>query len=133
MNKHLKTLLIVTTIILPLSACSGHLRGKTDSGYAKDAKHCKLSKSMEKAQKNADKVLKALDDAAANTSDAATKKHLQKIIKDADKLANEIGKCKRMCDAKANGENAAPDAKAKKKKAAPATKPAAAGAAKPAM
>lgn len=125
MHKHLKTLLIASVILLPISACSGHLHGKNDTASVGSA-HCKMTKNMEKAQKSADKVLKELDEAAANATDEATKKNLKKIIKEADKLANDIGQCKRMCDAKAAKGESAPAEKAKHKKAHHAAKPAAA-------
>ncbi len=126
MRKHLKTLLILSAVAMPISACSGHLHGNTDGAYNKHSMNCKISKSMDKAKHSAENTLKALDEAAANTTDTATKKRLQKLISDADKLANSIGKCKKMCDVKGK-EAAAPAAKATHKKhhaaktAAPAT------------
>lgn len=115
MNKKLKTLLLVSALSLSVSACAGKWHGKNASGdYEQKKMSCKMTKSMEKAQKNADNVLKALDEAAANAKDEATKKRLGKIIKDADKLSNEIGKCRRMCDANAEKSAAKSDTNAVK-------------------
>lgn len=111
MNKHLKTLLIVSAILMPISACSGNLHGKNDG--AMGGANCKITRNIEKAQKHADKTLKELDEAAASTTDVATKKRLKKLAKDADKLSHDIGQCKKICDTKGKDAKATPAAKAK--------------------
>jgi len=126
MNKHLKTLLIVSAISLSTSACS-HFHGKSDAATAGGQQQCKIMKSLDKAKVNADKTLKELDNASTSAIDAATKKRIGKLIKDADRLSNEISKCKKICDVKTEGKDAAPAKKAKhhKKSAPAAAKPAA--------
>ena len=124
MNKSLKTLLLVSTIVLPLSACSGHLHGKNDDGYYHKM-HCKHSKNLDRAKSSAENTLRELDRAVANTSDEATRQRLQKIVKNADKLSEEISQCQRMCEAKMHGDSTS-GKKEKHKKVNHSAKPAAA-------
>ncbi len=93
MNTRLKTLLTVSAITLSLSACAGNMHGK-------NSMQCKVSKHLMQAQRDADNLSKNLQGAVDSVKDAATKKRLQKIVMDADKVSKSIGQCKKMCDAK---------------------------------
>lgn len=112
MNKSLKTLLLVSTIILPLSAC-GHMHGKGGSA----ANQCKVSPHLEKAQKGLATVTSDLQAAATEAKDADAKKRLGKLAKESEKLSASIGKCKKMCDAKHEAKDAKAAAKPAHKKA----------------
>ena len=61
---------------------------------------------------SADNVVKELDIALVNTQDEMRKKRIKNLIKEADKLSEDLRKCKKMCDMHKDGTSEMP---AKKK------------------
>jgi|GEM_PF-4306928 len=111
MTKNLKTLLLVSAISLTVSACA-HNQGKDSA----NGMPCKMTEHLKAASASTDKVVKELNDAATETTDAKRKKHLNKLIKEANVLSKDISKTKAMCDVKKDAEKA-PVAKKTKKPA----------------
>jgi hypothetical protein len=113
MNKSLKTLLLVSTIVLPLSAC-GHMHAK---GNMMNGKQCKVSRNLDRAQRDLVSATDDLQAAADAAPDASVKKKLHDMARDAAKLADKAGSCKKMCDSKHDKEDMKPAAKPAHKKA----------------
>jgi hypothetical protein len=96
MNKYIKTLLLASVVVLPLAACSGNMHARSgDKGV-----NCKMSKHMDKIQKDISSATTELQAAIADAQDTKVKQRLQKIVKNAEKISTDLKNCKKMCDAK---------------------------------
>lgn len=132
MNKHIKTLALLSSITL-VSACS-HFHSK-DAAKTEEKK-CPVVEHLTKAAATSASTTAELKEAVTNAKDAAVKKRLNKLVAESDKLAKNIDNNKKLCEVK-HDDAAKPAAKkhvAKAKKAAavtPATDAPAAAAAHP--
>ncbi len=123
MNKHIKTLALLSSITL-VSACS-HFQSK-DAAKAEEAK-CPVIAHLTKAAATSASTTAELKEAVTNAKDTAVKKRLNKLVAESDKLAKNIDSNKKLCEVK-HDDTAKPAVKkhvAKAKKATAAVAPAA--------
>jgi hypothetical protein len=101
MTKNLKTLLLISTIALSVSACShkGHHAAKA----AADAETCPVKSHLTTARASAENVVKELKEVKGILSEVEHGKKnrkLCKLIKDAETLVKDMDKHKNLCDIK---------------------------------